>query len=244
MRQTDETIPRRRRGFGWGILALLVMVLALLAIALHQTWIRIPPNWQPWGPVALDAPPTWLARYQINALAADPQACFAALDHAALEWRQLAERPIENGCGIEAGARISRSHIPWSGPFDTTCAMTAAIYWWEARLQELARSHMSSELSRIDHLGSYACRNVNNADSGRRSQHATANAIDIAGFRFADGRQASVLADWGEDSEEGRFLAAVHDAACDFFNTVLGPDYNSLHANHFHLDLGRARICR
>ena len=122
--------------------------------------------------------------------------------------------------------------------------MTAAIYWWEAELQALARTHMGSDLARIDHLGSYACRNVNSTECGRRSQHATANALDIAGFRFADGRTASVLDDWSADSPAGRFLAAAHDAACGYFNTVLGPAYNDLHANHFHLDLGRARICR
>jgi hypothetical protein len=244
MEHSHENAAPRRRRWVWVWLAILVMAAGAAAIAVHQSWIRIPPNWQPWGPVALDEPPTWFARYQINGLAAEPQACFAALDHAALDWRQLAERPIENGCGLEAGKRITRSHVPWSGPFDTTCAMAAALYWWEAEVQDLARVHMGSELARIDHLGSYACRNVNSTQGGRRSQHATANAIDIAGFRFADGRQASVFADWGEDSDEGRFLTAAHDAACDFFNTVLGPDYNSLHANHFHLDLGRARICR
>jgi len=244
MQETENNSRQPRRGIGWGWLALLIILAGLVAIALYQSWIRIPPNWQPWGPVVLDAPPSWFARYQINGLAADPQACYAALDRSELSWRQLSERPISNGCGLEAGARITRSHVPWSGSFDTTCAMTAALYWWEADLQALARLHLGSELVRIDHLGSYACRNVNSAQSGRRSQHATANAIDIAGFRLADGRTVSVLRDWGADTPDGRFLAAAHEAACDLFNTVLGPEYNSLHANHFHLDLGRSRICR
>lgn len=244
MAETDGNETPRRRSFGWGWLAILVMIAGLGVIAVQQSWIRIPPNWQPWGPVALDQPPTWFARMQVNGLAADPRACYGALDRSELDWRQLAERPIVNGCGLEDGARIVRSHVPWNGPFDTTCAMTAAIYWWESELLALARAHMGSDLVRIDHLGTYACRNVNSAESGRRSQHATANAIDIAGFVFADGRRASVLADWGDDSPQGRFLVAAHDAACGLFNTVLGPDYNNAHANHFHLDLGRSRICR
>jgi hypothetical protein len=53
-----------------------------------------------------------------------------------------------------------------------------------------------------------------------------------------------VLDHWGDDLPEGRFLTAARDAACRYFNTVLGPDYKELHANHFHLDLGRARLCR
>lgn len=244
MEHSHEYAAPRRRRWVWVWLAILAMVAGAAAIAVHQSWIRIPPNWQPWGPVTLDEPPTWFARYQINGLAGEPPACYAALDRSALKWRRVPERPIANGCGLEGGARILRSQVPWSGPFETTCAMTAAVYWWEAELQALARRHVGSELVRIDHLGSYACRNVNSAESGRRSQHATANALDIAGFRFEDGTRASVLADWGEGSPEGRFLAAAHETACGLFNTVLGPDYNSLHANHFHMDLGRARICR
>ena len=99
-------------------------------------------------------------------------------------------------------------------------------------------------ITRVDQLGTYACRNVNSAAAGRRSQHATANAIDIAAFRLADGRSISILDDWGKDTAEGRFLAAARDEACDFFNVVLSPDYNRLHANHFHLDLGGFRMCR
>lgn len=59
-----------------------------------------------------------------------------------------------------------------------------------------------------------------------------------------DGRQVSVLYHWGEDSARGRFLSAVRDAGCGLFNTVLGPDYNVHHQDHFHFDLGRSRVCR
>ena len=49
---------------------------------------------------------------------------------------------------------------------------------------------------------------------------------------------------WGKDTPEARFLTAARDEACRFFNVVLSPDYNRLHANHFHLDLGGFRMCR
>ena len=32
------------------------------------------------------------------------------------------------------------------------------------------------------------------------------------------------------------FLREVRDGACDLFATVLSPDYNAAHADHFHLD--------
>ena len=213
-------------------------------VSLYQSWIRIPANFAPWGEVELERPPSWLARVQINSLAADPPACIAALDRSALKYRRPPVRPIVDGCGLEAAVRPQRSHIAYNRPFDVTCGMMAALYWYEAALQRLAQQHLGSEIARIDQLGTYACRNVNSAASGRRSQHATANAIDIAGFRLADGRRISILDDWGNDSAEGRFLAAARDEACRFFNVVLSPDYNRLHANHFHLDLGGFRMCR
>jgi hypothetical protein len=76
------------------------------------------------------------------------------------------------------------------------------------------------------------------------SQHATANALDIAGFRLADGRRISVLADWSDSGDKGRFLREVREGACKQFNTVLGPDYNAAHRNHFHVDMGRWQVCR
>ena len=112
MRDSSENRTSRRRGFGWGWLALLIVVAALAAIALHQSWIRIPPNWQPWGPVVLDAPPTWFARYQVNGLAADPQACYAALDRSALEWRRLAERPVTDAAARKPAPGSSAPACP------------------------------------------------------------------------------------------------------------------------------------
>jgi hypothetical protein len=231
-------MEKRRGGWSkrWWRLLLLVLGTALF-VGLYQSWIRIPANIAPWGDVELDQPPSWLARMQINSLAADPAACIAALDRSQLRYRRTPARPVTGGCGLEVGVRPLRSQVPYNRPFDITCAMMAA-------LQHLAQAQLGTAIARIDHLGTYACRNVNSARTGRRSQHATANAIDIAGFRLADGRTISILENCGRNTPQGRFLEAARDEACGFFNVVLSPDYNTLHANHFHLDLGGFRMCR
>ena len=54
-------------------------------------------------------------------------------------------------------------------------------------MDRAARQIMGSPLVRIETMGSYNCRNV--AGSGRRSAHATAEAIDVSGFVLADGRR-------------------------------------------------------
>lgn len=227
------------------IFALLVLAVASVVAALHFSLLRIPPNWAPWQPVQLDAPPSWLARMQVNSLAGDPEACFAALDRSDMTYRRLDPRPLREGCGMpDGGALVARSGIRYAPAVLASCGVTAALRWYERQLGLLAEAHFGQRLAGIDHLGTYACRNLYARAEGRRSQHATANAIDIAGFRLADGTTVSVRRDWGRDNPRGRFLAAARDEACRFFNAVLGPDYNAAHADHFHLGLGRARICR
>ena len=100
-----------------------------------------------------------------------------------------------------------------------------------------------SELKQVDHFGVYACRRVNSEAVGRPSAHARAEAIDISGFRFANGRQVHVLADWTHSSADSRFLHRVRADACRAFATVLSPDYNALHANHLHLEIGGTGPC-
>ncbi|HEX8556064.1 MAG TPA: extensin family protein [Sphingomonas sp.] len=102
---------------------------------------------------------------------------------------------------------------------------------------------LGSELVRVDTLGSYACRNVAGRD--RRSGHAIANAIDVAGIRLKDGRRLTVAADWNGDDERVRdFWRTLRRSACRRFGTVLSPDYNAAHADHLHLEDDRAQFCR
>ena len=87
----------------------------------------------------------------------------------------------------------------------------------------------------------------------RLSEHAFGNAIDVAGFKLADGREISIVRDWKKaDSQESAFLHEIHAGACQHFTTVLGPGADVFHYNHFHLDLamhgttntGPRRYCR
>jgi hypothetical protein len=217
-----------------------VLVVLLLAGLgwLYANPDLFPPNSLPWKPVVLDAPPGWLAHWQLSRLKTDRQSCQAALTLASgLGFSPLADRRIDDRCGFENVVRTKESPIVFAPPVTATCALTAALYWYQRQLQSAAQATMRSRLVGISQLGTFSCRNVNNEATGRRSQHATANAIDIAAFRFADGRTASVLRDFGKPTPQGRFLDAAHDRACRLFNVVLGPRYNRLHASHFHLDM-------
>jgi hypothetical protein len=83
------------------------------------------------------------------------------------------------------------------------------------------------------------------------SQHAYAQAIDIAGFTDDLGTFYSVNDDWviDPDSEATCEAATVagadaflHETICELkhagvWNIVLTPNYNAAHRNHFHVDL-------
>jgi len=118
-----------------------------------------------------------------------------------------------------------------------TCPLALDYALWERQvLVPAAREMLHSRLTRVDHYGTYACRTIYGRPGERPSAHARAAALDVAGFRFADGRRATVAADFRADSDEGRFVRAARSGACRVFGVVLGPDYNAAHRDHFHLE--------
>lgn len=118
-----------------------------------------------------------------------------------------------------------------------TCPVAAALEIWRRdTLEPAAREIFGSRIDAVDHLGAYSCRRLYGRDTGPYSEHATGNAVDIAGFQLADGTRISVLRDWNDGEAKGRFLRRVRDGGCGVFATVLSPDYNAAHADHFHFD--------
>lgn len=117
-----------------------------------------------------------------------------------------------------------------------TCPVSRAFAdWARYGVDRAARQILGTKLVRIETFGSYSCRNV--AGTSRRSAHATAAAIDISAFVLSDGRRISVLDDWDDGTAaEREFLRTVQASACRRFATVLGPEYNAAHRNHFHLE--------
>jgi hypothetical protein len=115
--------------------------------------------------------------------------------------------------------------------------MAAGYELWMRRVvQPAAIEMLGVRVTHVDTLGSYACRRTYGRPEGRWSQHASANAIDIAGFRLSDGRRITLDRNWHDD-KTGPFLRQVHDGACRLFSTTLSPDYNAAHRDHFHLDM-------
>lgn len=121
--------------------------------------------------------------------------------------------------------------------------------WLQETVQPAAELYLGTTVSDL-RAGSYSCRSRNNQRGARYSEHAFGNALDVMGFRLADGRELSVRAGWRGRPEEQEFLREVFVGACRRFTTVLGPGSDVFHHDHFHLDLarhdprGRRRVCR
>ncbi len=161
--------------------------------------------------------------------------------------RCRSDGPIENGCGWTNAVRLVSAGGVRASYDKIACETAVALaLWLEHEVQPLAAELLGQRVAAVRSFGSYACRNIrgNPLWGHRRSEHATANAADIAGFTLADGRTVGVRSHWQSTGAEGRFLREAHARACRYFRAALGPGYNAAHRDHFHLDRGPFSRCR
>lgn len=216
-----------------------------IVLSVWRGWLDVPERWNPWAPLDVREPANLLTSFKLWRLQGDPSLCDQALQTSTLRYAHQADSGPDAKCPLNDTLRIQGGDVALSSSFLASCRLAVAYALFDVHaLQPAAQAVFGQKVVQIDHLGSFACRNVYNRSEGRLSQHASANALDIAGFRLADGRRISVLKDWKDDGDNGRFLRLVRDGACKQFSTVLGPDYNAAHRNHFHVDMGRWQVCR
>ncbi|PAU52797.1 extensin [Pseudomonas sp. PIC25] len=224
-------------------LLLVVLLLGATAVAVWRGWIDLPPRWNPWAPLDVRESPNPLTSFKLWRLRDNRALCEQALATSGLRYAAVPDSLPAPDCPIENSVRIQRGAVAFNGGFIATCPLAVAYALFEHHgLQPAAQKVYGQPVVQIEHYGSFACRNI--GQSNRRSQHARANALDIAGFRLRDGRRITVARDWKGNDRDARFLRLVRDAACRSFNTTLGPDYNRAHHDHFHLDMGLYRMCR
>lgn len=133
------------------------------------------------------------------------------------------------------------------------CPMLPALDQWITQaVQPAAMARYGQPVVMVQTMGSYGCRSINHQARAQLSEHAFGNALDIGGFRLADGREINVQRGWRGDPADSAFLHDAQAGACAVFTTVLAPGSDAHHYNHMHLDLaqhgatsyGRRRICK
>ena len=172
--------------------------------------------------------------------------CLADLSRLGGRFERLPDREFSPGCTAIGSVRLIDIGMPVTNLGAVKCGLAVPLTQWAgSAVQQAARAWLDSPVVKIESFGSYACRPVNNLAGNKLSEHARANAVDIAGFVLANGRRITVKQDWfGRDPAARSFLRALHQSACRRFRVVIGPDANSFHHDHFHFDMGPGPYCR
>lgn len=211
-------------------------LIALLALAIGvRTWLHDHPQHDPWAPLSLSDPVGWATHAKVRKAARDPAQCRDVLRRGGIAFTVLPPT------GAAQCRRDDRQ--TWDGPLlaparaEATCGVDLGLaLWLRHSVEPMAQAILHSRVVRIEHFGTASCRRIYGSDTGSWSEHATGNAIDVAGFVLADGRRISVRRDWTAGGDTAAFLHAVRDGACQWFGTTLSPDYNAAHTDHLHLD--------
>ncbi len=172
--------------------------------------------------------------------------------HASESISPIPEIDGRSGCGADHPFKIHaflNGTVAVSETAELNCPMTAAMDDWLAQVvQPNATAMFGQQVVGLKLLGTYNCRTIARVSS--MSEHSYMNAIDVGGFRFADGHDILIGRDWNStDPIVHQFLRIVGEQSCQIFNTALGPDYNADHHDHFHLDLAsrmrsHKRVCK
>ena len=148
------------------------------------------------------------------------------------------------GCVIENAVRVRAvSGVALSTGAVMDCGTATALNSWMEDAAKPALLRKGGGLTSIKVAAHYACRTRNNQRGAKLSEHGKGRAIDISGFRLKNGSEFSVLKGWGSRAYS-KALRQMHKGACGPFGTVLGPNANKYHRDHFHFDTARYRSGR
>jgi hypothetical protein len=145
-----------------------------------------------------------------------------------------------NGCGVSDAVRVrSISGVMLSRPATMNCTTARALNTWvEKGVKPAFRRRGPVVELRV--AAGYACRTRNSQPGGRISEHGKGRAIDISAFTMNDGEVITVAESWGK-GKAGKSLRKVWESACGPFGTVLGPQADRHHRDHFHVDTASYR---
>ena len=144
-------------------------------------------------------------------------------------------------CGVERPVRVaSVDGVTLSRPATVDCDTARALKTWVRDGVKPAVGRLGGGVASLRVVASYACRPRNGQPGGRISEHGRGKAVDVAAVTLRNGISLSVLNGW-RDPVQKKLLKRMHAAACGPFGTVLGPEADKYHQDHFHLDTARHR---
>ncbi|WP_409457214.1 MULTISPECIES: extensin family protein [unclassified Rhizobium] len=183
---------------------------------------------------------------------ADHSECVKELQALGVVFTDLSRIDDGNGCGIDKPIKVTEAlpgiKLKPDGVF--RCPVALALARWMKGTVIPAAAIAASDQGRIttiNQASSYICRLRNSAETGKISEHARGNAVDIASFSFEKGEDIAVKPRREDSTLIGAFQRTVSAAGCLYFTTVLDPESDAAHETHFHLDVlerkGGYRYC-
>ena len=226
------------------LLLALILVLIVTAYGLSRFgYFEWPRPYDPFVLPDLDAAPNLLTPFKLKLVDSSAENCRTAFAHAGKAVAIEPGRTDLAQCTKQDTIKLASLSMAKLREEETRCAIAARLFMWEYNVvQPVARKYFNEPVTEILHFGSYSCRNIRGSSAA--SEHATANAFDIAGFRFRSGKLITLKQDWQGSQPPAEFLRDIRDGACGYFNLVLSPDYNADHYDHLHVDMGWYRSCR
>lgn len=223
-----------------GLAVLWILLLALALVAERA----IPDQHLPWTPLRVIDPVGAATRAKAARTGQDAAACRAVLAKGGLTY-QTAPDVADGFCKVEGAIQFTGGMAPLA-PANAvmSCRQALAVAIWERQVvQPAAFETLGEAVVAVEHFGSFSCRRIYGQQAGPPSEHASANALDVSGFRLANGEVVRLKDHWDDPGPRGVFLRQVRDGACKVFLTTLSPDYNDAHLDHFHLDMGGRPLC-
>lgn len=148
--------------------------------------------------------------------------------------------PKLKGCGVNDAVQLqSVSGVRLSQAAVMDCVTAKALKTWVDNVAKPAFAKRG-ELRSLRVAAHYSCRTRNNLPGAKISEHGRGRAIDISGFQLKNGAEISVLTGW-DAAATRKALRQIHKGACGPFGTVLGPNSDRFHRDHFHFDTARQR---
>ncbi|PTX57011.1 hypothetical protein C8N43_1676 [Litoreibacter ponti] len=145
------------------------------------------------------------------------------------------------GCGLDHGVKVTEvSGVTLTQHARVDCNTAKALKSWVEKGVKPAVGKRGGGVKSLKVVAHYNCRTRNNKRGGRISEHGKGRAVDIAAINLNDGSQMTVLKGW-RSRKNGPALKQMHKAACGPFGTVLGPNADRYHQDHFHFDTARYR---
>lgn len=247
----DKTSNRNKRRL-WRSLVT-VFFIAIIGGIFWTVNTYVPPQHLFWKPLDTSRPLGFATKQQLFALNLKPSKSCTNLAENTPGFKTITadpKRPASGAgkgvCGWDVARLVYGTEDVLFTPKEShmQCPLSVAVFLWQREVDTLAQKHFAQPLAKIHHYGTYSCRRQRGNGSGQWSEHAFANAWDVAAFELKDGTRIQILKDWKGDRKKAAFLRDARKAACRLFRVTLSPDYNEAHKDHFHLDMGPGRTCR